>query len=73
MRGEGLTRWTESRLEAGVVAVAGGVGVDLMGEGVAPGELSGVEWLTWVGEIHRAKGDRRAGRCRAGSFPRGGV
>lgn len=35
MRGEGLTRWTESWLEAGVVAVAGGVGVDLMGEGVA--------------------------------------
>lgn len=32
--------------------VAGGVGVALRGEGVAPGELNGVEWLTW---IQRAK------------------
>lgn len=40
--------------------VAGGVGVALRGEGVAPGELNGVEWLTWVLRDPASKGGRRA-------------
>lgn len=52
--------------------VAGGLGVALRGQGVSPGELGRVEWLTWVLRDPASKMDRRAGRCKTGSFPRDG-